>query len=72
MRKALLPMTFAASLILCDHAANAVTVDVKGVREAATASLRSQVQYAERRTRYGVVKCYRSFVVGRYRCHHYY
>jgi hypothetical protein len=28
-----------------------------------------QTQYEERRTRYGVVRCYRSFVIGRYRCH---
>jgi len=30
-----------------------------------------QAQYAERRTRNGVVKCYRDFVVGPYRCHYF-
>jgi hypothetical protein len=29
------------------------------------------VQYAERRTRHGVVKCYRDLVIGPYRCHYY-
>jgi hypothetical protein len=29
------------------------------------------VQYIERRTRHGVVKCYRDLVIGPYRCHHY-
>jgi hypothetical protein len=32
----------------------------------------SQVQNDERKTRNGVVKCYRSFIIGRYRCHHFY
>jgi hypothetical protein len=30
-----------------------------------------QAQYVERRTRRGVVKCYRDLVVGPYRCHYY-
>jgi hypothetical protein len=32
----------------------------------------SQAQYEERKTRNGVVKCYRNFVIGRYRCHRFY
>ena len=32
----------------------------------------SQVQNDERKTRNGVVKCYRSFIIGRYRCHRFY
>ena len=32
----------------------------------------SQAQYDERKARNGVVKCYRTMVVGRYRCHHFY
>ena len=32
----------------------------------------SQAQNDERKTRNGVVKCYRSFVIGRYRCHRFY
>jgi len=32
----------------------------------------SQAQYEERKTRNGVVKCYRNFVIGRYRCQRFY
>ena len=32
----------------------------------------SQAEYDERKTRNGVVKCYRSFVIGRDRCHRFY
>jgi hypothetical protein len=32
----------------------------------------SQAQNDERKARNGVVKCYRTMVVGRYRCHHFY
>ena len=42
----------------------------KGARVAAASPLQ-QAQYAERRTRHGVVKCYREFVIGPYRCNHF-
>ncbi len=72
MRRALLALSFAAGLgMLCGHTANAFPADGNGVREAAAGSP-LQVQYEERRTRSGVVKCYRTFVVGRYRCHRFY
>jgi hypothetical protein len=32
----------------------------------------SQVQYKERKAHSGVVKCYRTFLIGRYRCHDFY
>jgi hypothetical protein len=38
---------------------------------AATGSSVEPAQYAERRTRHGIVKCYRTFVIGRYACHYY-
>jgi uncharacterized membrane protein len=41
-----------------------------GQTAAAVASV-EPAQYAERRTRHGIVKCYRSFVIGRYACHRY-
>jgi hypothetical protein len=73
MGKALLVLSFTAGLgMLCCHTANAVPIDAKGLREAAEARSPLQVQYEERRTRYGVVKCYRTFVIGRYRCHRFY
>jgi hypothetical protein len=73
MGKALLALSFAAGLgTLCSHAANAAPADSQAVREAAKASSPLKVQYEERRTRYGVVKCYRTLVVGRYRCHRFY
>lgn len=33
--------------------------------------LMQQIQYDEYRTRRGVVKCFRDFVIGPYRCHYY-
>jgi hypothetical protein len=33
---------------------------------------RAPASHAERKARNGVVKCYRTMVVGRYRCHHFY
>jgi len=42
------------------------------VNEAAVAtSAVQQAQYAERRARHGVVKCYRDLVIGPYRCHYF-
>ena len=53
--------------------AGAVPVDAAAMKQtAASASLLQQAQFAGRRTRHGVVKCYRTLVVGPYRCHHFY
>jgi hypothetical protein len=38
---------------------------------ATAASSVQQAQFVGRRTRHGVVKCYRELVVGPYRCHHF-
>ncbi len=73
MRRTLLAAGLAAGAIAlwCQNAA-AVPASPVGIQEAAAgAQLMQQVQYIERRTRHGVVKCYRDLVIGPYRCHHY-
>lgn len=71
MRKTLSAVILAAGIAaFCSQDAGAVPANATAMREAASAaSAMQQVQYAERRTRHGVVKCYRDFVVGPYRCH---
>jgi len=73
MQKTLAALSFAAGIgLLCCQSAGAVPASVTGVKEAASAtSALQQAQYDERRTRHGVVKCYRDLVIGPYRCHHY-
>lgn len=73
MQKALAALSFAAGIgLLCCQSAGAVPVNATGVSEAATtASPLQRAQYEEHRTRRGVVKCYRDFVIGPYRCHYY-
>jgi hypothetical protein len=74
MRQGLFAVGFAAVLAVCGvSGAGAVPVDATALKEVATASsLLQQVQFAGRRARHGVVKCYRTLVVGPYRCHHFY
>lgn len=56
-------------LVWC-QSAGAVPAGAMAAKEAArAASALQQVQYYERHTRRGIVKCYRDFVVGPYRCH---
>lgn len=73
MRTKLVALSFAAGIaVVCSQGAGAAPASVAVVKEAATAaSPVQQAQYAERRARHGFVKCYRSFVVGPYRCHYY-
>lgn len=73
MRKTLSAVILAAGIsALCSQDAGAVPANATAMREAASAaSAMQQAQYAERRTRHGVVKCYRDFVVGPYRCHYF-
>jgi hypothetical protein len=53
--------------------AGAIPADAAIVKQSAAAgSLLQQAQFAGRRTRHGVIKCYRTLVVGPYRCHHFY
>jgi hypothetical protein len=71
MRKILLCAGLAAGVMWCQDASAAPAIG-NVVREAATAnSPIEQAQFAERRTRHGIVKCYRDLVIGPYRCHHY-
>jgi uncharacterized membrane protein len=74
MRKMLLAVSLASGFAaLCWQDARAVPANAVAIRSAATASsVIEQVQYAEHRTRHGVVKCYRVLVIGPYRCHHFY
>jgi hypothetical protein len=73
MQKTFAALSFAAGIgLICCQSAGAVPASVPAMKEAAAAaSPLQQAQYAERRTRRGVVKCYREFVVGPYRCHRY-
>ncbi|MDR3420058.1 MAG: hypothetical protein P4L80_02255 [Xanthobacteraceae bacterium] len=72
MQKTLLALTVAAGVgLVCSQSAGAVPASPTAVKEAAATSPVQQAQYAERRTRNGVVKCYRDFVVGPYRCHYF-
>jgi len=73
MHKTLAALSFAAPIgLICCQSAGAVPASAPAVMEAATAtSPVQQAQYAERRTRHGVVKCYRDFVIGPYRCHYF-
>jgi hypothetical protein len=72
MRTQLIPLGLAVGLSAAFVAnAGAVPAGATSVKEAAAASSPLQkAQYAEYRTRRGhLVKCYRDFVIGPYRCH---
>ena len=73
MQKALIALSFAAGIgLACSQSAAALPAAATAVKAAATAGSGVQkTQYYERHTRHGVVKCYRDFVVGPYRCHYY-
>jgi hypothetical protein len=64
---------FAAGLgfIACQSAV-ALPVDAGAIQQAAAAATTVQpAQYAERRGRGSITKCYRDFVIGNYSCHTY-
>ncbi len=73
MRTTLAALGLVAGLgvITCQSAA-ALPVDASAIQQAAavTSSVQ-QAQYAERRGRGTITKCYRDFVIGRYSCHTY-
>jgi hypothetical protein len=72
MRKTLLAGFGVGVVALWCQNANALPASAAAIHEAAAnASFMQKVQYAERRTRHGVVKCYRDLVIGPYRCHYY-
>jgi hypothetical protein len=73
MRNLLVVLSFAAAVLVA-YSQSAVAAPTNGAAvkaAAAAASPLQQAQYSERRTRHGVVKCYREFVIGPYRCHHF-
>lgn len=73
MRRTVVALGCAAILtVACDRNVEALPVSATAMQDAATAaSPLRQAQYYERHTRHDVVKCYRDFVIGRYRCHRY-
>jgi hypothetical protein len=73
MHRLLVALGCAAALtVICNQRANALPIGATAMQGAATAaSPLQQAQYYERHGRHGVVKCYRDFVIGRYRCHRY-
>jgi hypothetical protein len=73
MQKTLIALGFAAAtFVLLGQAATAMPLDTAAVKDAVTANSALQpAQYYERHARHGVVKCFRDFVIGPYRCHYY-
>jgi hypothetical protein len=73
MRATLIAVSVAAGLgLICSQSASAYPVDAAAIQQAASAAAGiEQVQYYDRRTRHGYVKCYRNFVIGHYACHRY-
>ena len=73
MRTTISALSLAAALgLICCQSATAVPMNAAAIKQsAATTSSVEPTQYAERHTRHGIVKCYRSFVIGRYACHRY-
>jgi hypothetical protein len=73
MRKSLAVLGFAAAIgLVCSQNAVAAPADAAAIKDAAiAASPLQQAQYSEHHTRHGVVKCYRTLVIGPYRCHYF-
>jgi hypothetical protein len=72
MRKTLAALIMAAGIaIVCGQSVGAVPGSATSVNQAAAASPLQLAQYDEFPTRHGVVKCYRDFIIGPYRCHHF-
>jgi len=73
MRTAFAALSFAVGLgLICCQGAAALPAAPAPIGQSATAASPIQhTQYAERRTRRGIVKCYRDFIFGPYRCHYY-
>ena len=73
MRTTLVALSFAAGLgVIACQSAQAVPIDAGAIQQAATAATTLQpAQYAERRGRGTITKCYREFVVGNYTCRTY-
>lgn len=72
MRTVLFALGLAAGigLTLCQNA-SALPANAGAIEQSASAaSPVEHVQFHVRRTRHGLVKCYREFVIGRYVCRH--
>jgi len=73
MRTTLSALAFAAGLgVIACQSAVALPIAAGAIQQAATtAATVQQAQYAERRRKGTITKCYRDFVVGNYACHTY-
>ncbi len=73
MKTTLAAFAFAVTLgVIACQSAQALPIDPGAIGQAATAaSTVQQAQYAERRRRGTITKCYREFVVGNYVCRTY-
>ena len=76
MRTTILALCGAAGVaLLCCQSVSAAPAGAAGAAaikdSAARADIVQQAQYYERRTRRGLVKCYREAVIGPYVCHRY-
>jgi hypothetical protein len=68
---AALTLTVGIGIACCQNAAALPGSGGIADRTAPATSLLQKAQYTGYTTRHGVVKCYREFVVGPYRCHRY-
>jgi hypothetical protein len=64
-------MSLAAVLTIAGIAGASAAPSSPAIRLEVAPGHFQHVQYGEYRTRHGVVKCFRDFVVGPYRCHYY-
>lgn len=72
MRKMLAAMGLAAGIVAtCGQGAGALPVAAMPLKSAAAAPSVEQVQFRGYRTRHHIVKCYRTLVIGPYRCHYF-
>jgi hypothetical protein len=73
MRRISIALCLAAVFALaCGEPTSAAPADSGALHAAANAAASLQgAQYSGRHARHGVVKCYREFVIGPYRCHYF-
>ena len=73
MLKTLATLSLAAGIGMacCQHAGAFPGSGAGANQTEASASLAQQAQFGGHNSRHGVVKCYREFVFGPYRCHHF-
>ena len=72
MLKLLFAVSLAAALGLVGvSGAGAVPADATAVQQTAIAASSLRLAFVGHPTRHGVVKCYRTLVVGPYRCHYF-